>query len=289
MYYTKDSYRDSLNVSTTELQRQYRREVDLAKILEHLYRSYLELQAAGGYLTAGDAIAQASHLLRGNHDIARAERGLFSVLFVDDVQELTVGQLIFLQALCGESLSGATFAGDPVSAMGNFNGARPDRIFSLQATSLELRTQFRCPAAVETAAEHLLGESPVAVCIQPSRHALTLFRGNARRDETHFIRDYVGKLLQSGIPPSEIAIIFRSVRNVQAYEMALLNRNIEIETAGDVNLFNLPDVEDAVALLWSVVNPFRHDQLLRVMSGGTLRLCDATLQLLCSDPPSAQP
>ncbi|MDQ6931676.1 MAG: hypothetical protein M3160_00720, partial [Candidatus Eremiobacteraeota bacterium] len=53
--------------------------------------------------------------------------------------------------------------------------------------------------------------------------------------------------------------------------------------------FNLPDVEDAVALLWSVVNPFRHDQLLRVMSGGTLRLCDATLQLLCSDPPSAQP
>lgn len=289
LYYTKDSYRDSLRVSAAELQRQYRREVDLAKILEHLYRSYLDLLAERGCLTAGDAMAHVVHLLRENDDIARAERSSFGRAFIDDVQELTVAQLAFLQGLCGETLSGVTFAGDPTSAMSTFRGGRPDRVFSLPATSLKLETQFRCSTVVETAAQHLLGEQPISDFVQAQTQRLTLFRSGSRRTEAQFIADHVAQLLQSGASPSDIAIIFRSVLNVEAYEAALLERNIGIQTAGDVNLFNVSDVRDALALLWSVADPFRHDQLMRVISGGALALSDATLQLLCSDPPTHQP
>ena len=289
LYYTKDCYRDSLSVSTAELERQYRREVDLAKILEHLYRSYLDLLGTRRCLTPSDAIAQASHLLRRDRAIVETERISFGRLFIDDVQELTVAELMFLQALCGEMLSGVTFAGDAASAMGTFKGARPDRVFSIPATSVELQTQFRCATAVETAARHLLGEEAGEDCVAAQAHPLTLFRASDRRAEAGFIREHVARLLQSGVPPTEIAIIFRSVRNIETYESALLDRNIDIQTAGDVNLFNVSDVRDALALLWSVPDPFRHDQLLRVMSGAAVALSDATLQILCSDPPSVQP
>lgn len=288
LYYTKDSYRDSLRVSATELERQYRREVDLTKILEHLYRSYLDLLAERGCLTAGDAVAQGLRLLRENQDIARLERKTFNRLFIDDVQELTVAQLAFLQGLFGETLSGVTFAGDATSAMGTFKGARPDRVFSLPAISFEFETQFRCTPVVETAAQHLLGEQSIASCLQEETRQLTLFRAATRHAEAKFIAEHVAGLLQSGVSPDDIAILFRSVLYVETYESALLDRNIEIQTAGDVNLFKVPDVRDALAVLWSLANPFRHDQLLRVLSGGALRLCDATLQLLCSDPPSEQ-
>src|SRR5579883_3635391 len=63
LYYTKDSYRDSLAADGEELQRQYRREVDLAKILAKLYRSYLDHPVRQGCMTARDAIAEAARAL----------------------------------------------------------------------------------------------------------------------------------------------------------------------------------------------------------------------------------
>ena len=45
---TKDAYRDSLAVDAKELQRQYRREVDLAKILAKVYTRYVEVIAESG-------------------------------------------------------------------------------------------------------------------------------------------------------------------------------------------------------------------------------------------------
>ncbi len=43
-----------------------------------------------------------------------------------------------------------------------------------------------------------------------------------------------------------------------------------------------------MALLWSVYDPFRHDWLLRVLSSAALRFSDASLAILCSEPPDPQ-
>ncbi|HLI95033.1 MAG TPA: UvrD-helicase domain-containing protein, partial [Candidatus Baltobacteraceae bacterium] len=90
LYYTKDNHRDSLVADGAELQRQYRREIDLAKILAKLYRSYLEHPVKQGCLTPRDVIAQAADVLQVSADAARALRERYPAIFVDDVQELTI-------------------------------------------------------------------------------------------------------------------------------------------------------------------------------------------------------
>jgi len=57
LQYTKEQYRDSLDVSANELQRQYRREIDLAKVLAKLYQSYLDLLVHKECLSIHDAIS----------------------------------------------------------------------------------------------------------------------------------------------------------------------------------------------------------------------------------------
>jgi superfamily I DNA/RNA helicase len=47
-------------------------------------------------------------------------------------------------------------------------------------------------------------------------------------------------------------------------------------------------VLDALAILWLVHDPFRHDWLLRVLSGPAMGLSDASVYLLCGEPPDAQ-
>lgn len=288
LYYTKDSHRGSLDIDAAELQRQYRRELDLAKILAKLYRSYLDHPVRSGCLTPRDAIAEAAQFLEENTGAARSIRDNYPKVFVDDAQELTLGDLQFLQAIYGETLEGVMLAGDPDSATSAFRGARPDRVFALPGERVQLEEQFRSPFAVDVACRHLLGTpgSP-PVSLDP-QIGLTLFRATTRRAEAQFIAEHVIELLERGTPHEEIALLFRSVRNVRPYRDALLERNVRVQVIGDLNLFTEPEALDALAILWALHDPFRHEYLLRVLSGPAMALSDASIYTLCGEPPDAQ-
>lgn len=288
LYYTKDTHRDSLDADGTELQRQYRREIDLAKILAKLYRSYLEHPVKQGCLTPRDIIAQAADLLQSDRAAARRLRERYPAIFIDDAQELTIGELQLLQAIYGEDLDGATLAGDQESAISTFRGARPDRVFSLPGERLLMEVQHRSPFAIDAASRHLLGTAVVPPAPAVSDEGLTLFRASTRRAEAQFIAEHVVELLRAGVSHDDIAVLFRSVRDVRPYRDALLERNVEVQVAGDLNLFDEPEVLDALAVLWAVHDPFRHDYLLRVLSGPALALSDATVYALCSEPADTQ-
>jgi len=77
LQYTKEQYRDSLDVSPAELQRQYAREADLAKVLAKLYSSYMERLVGKGCLSVRDAIAEAALLLNDDPLPANAFRERF--------------------------------------------------------------------------------------------------------------------------------------------------------------------------------------------------------------------
>jgi superfamily I DNA/RNA helicase len=288
LYYTKETHQSSLNVDSTELQRQYRHEVDLAKILAKLYRSYLDHPVKQGCLTARDAIAEAVRLLRESPSLAGDVRALHAAAFVDDAQELTLAQLHLLQAIYGENLESVTLAGDENSATSTFRGARPDRVFAISGERIDLAEQRRSPFAVDVACRHLLGTAGSPPLSTDPQVGLTLFRASTRKAETQFIAEHVAGLLAGGAQPNEIALLFRSVANARAYCDALLDRNIPAQIAGDLNLFGEPEALDALAVLWLLHDPFRHEYLLRVLSGKAMAFADSTLAALCAEPEDSQ-
>ncbi len=264
LHYTKDTYRDSLDVTNDELQRQFRHESHLAQILSKLYRAYADATQSARLLTPRDAIAEAAALLRANPIGAAAARGDFGGVFVDDAQELNVGELLLLQALCGDDLAGVTLAGDPSGAIGTFRGARPDRTFALATQRVECGQRYRTD-------------------VQMRAH-----RAPDRTDEARWIAADVQQRLRGGATPEQLAIVFRSVSDVRLYEDALLARDVPVQTVGDVNLFLDPRALDALALLWNVYDPFAHDWLLRTLAAPAMALSDATLAALCATPANAQ-
>lgn len=288
LYYTKDSHRSSLDVNPAELQRQYRREVDLAKILARLYRSYLEHPVKQGCLAPRDVIAQAADVLQSDRDAARTLRERFPAVFIDEAQELTIGELQMLQAVYGENLDDVTLAGDQDSATSTFRGARPDRVFALPGERLTMEEQRRSPFSVDLACRRLLGTPGASPVSTDPQVGLTLFRASTRRAEAQFIAEHVVELLRSGAAHDDVAVLLRSVRDIRPYRDALLERNVCVQVAGDLNLFDEPETLDALAVLWAVHDPYRHDYLLRVLSGPALALSDASIYALCSEPPDVQ-
>lgn len=288
LHYTKDTYRDSLDVNAAELNRQYKHEVHLARILSRLYRAYLDHPVRAGCLTARDAVANALVRLSADKTPADALREHFPQAFVDDAHEMTVGEITFLQAIYGEKLVGVTLAYDRDSVTSAFRGARPDRVFAIEGERVALETQHRNPYALDLAARHLLGAPGTPPLGGDVRVGLQLFRATTQAAEAQFVADYVVDLLQNGTSTEEIALVFRSVDSVHPYCDALLARNVPVQIAGDVNLFAEGPALDALAILWAVYDPYRHDYLLRVLQGGAVNLSDASVQILCGEKPDAQ-
>ncbi|MBV8490975.1 MAG: ATP-dependent helicase [Candidatus Eremiobacteraeota bacterium] len=275
IFSTKSEHHDSLDVSPQELQRQYRREVDLAKILAKLYRRYDDLTDTSGLLTGRDAVARAAALARNDPNFARRRYERHQTAFVDGADELTAGRMALLEAIFGPALAGVTLATAAPLALPH------------GATTVELREQHRSPLAIELAVRTIV-RSPDRLDAHGVEPALELYRGRAQRDEAAFVAERVAGWLADGTPADRIAVLLRSVRRTEPYESALLDRNVPITVVGDVNVFEDRRCLDALALLWNVHDPFRHDWMLRTLANPAFALSDATLAALCSEPPHPQ-
>ncbi len=284
---TKDAYRDSLDVSPAELQRQYRREIDLAKVVAKLYKTYVGEVRASRFMTRRDAIAEALDALRADGQIAARARSFASAAFIDEAEESTLGTQLMLRAVYGNDLRGVTLAGDASSATSTFSGARPDSAFSSVATSVILRQQHRNPLAVELACRRI-ARNQAKLDAKDVDCAVVLHRAKSEADEAKYVADAVRTRLAAGTPPHEIAVVFRSVADVHAYEEALLDCNVPVAVSGDLNIFADRRALDALAVLWNVWDPFRHDWLIRTLRGPVYALSDASVATLCAEPPDAQ-
>ncbi len=256
---TKNTFHDSLDVTPPELGRQYRREVDLAKIIAKLYEHYVQLVSASGRMTGRDAVVAATRVLLEDGEFATRLRERHRLAFVDDAQELTDAQVQLLRAIFGESLAGVTLCGDPASAVSMVRRTQPELTFAQGSSRVKLRVAHRTPQ-------------------------VDVYRPKTALEEAAFVAERVGERIAQGVSASRIAVLFRSVHDVEIYERALLDANIPVVISGDVNLFTDRRVCDALALLWNVYDPFRHEWLLRTLSGPAVGLSDASLATLCGEP-----
>jgi superfamily I DNA/RNA helicase len=283
---TKDDYRSSLLVSPAELERQRRREIDLAKIVAKLYRSYLDELVRHGCLTAGDAVAEAIRLLGEQPPLAAAYRERFAFALVDDAHDLRNGEVRLLQALFGPKLRGVTFAGTLQSAIHGFAGARADVTLKLATATIELPAGATVPPAIAACAQAIATGS---VALQTdAAGAVRVHRAADREGEIAFVAQSVGALIAGGTPAARIAVVHRTARCLAAYEDALVDAGVEVALHGDVDLLARPEAGDALAALWVAVDPYRHAWLLRMLELPMLALGDVTLGVLCGEPANPQ-
>lgn len=278
---TSATYRDSLRIDNHELMRQRNREIDLTKILTRLYARYRDLLASHAFYTVSDALAQATkHLL--SSEINRAMlKERYAYACIDDAQDLAACEIAFLQALYGRELHGVTFAGDGTQATRTFAGARGEKTLSSAVIRCTLREHYRCPQAVTNVVRRVIDARSHGL---PATDDVTLYRATTIEDEATFVADTAAALIAHGAKPAQLSLITRSVHGIGPYIAALLKRDVPIDIGGDANLHDFNAVLDALALLWTVADPYRHEYLLRTLTTPWLALSDASIALLCNEP-----
>lgn len=268
---TKAAYRDSLAADGPEIARQYGREVDLAKILAALYAQFLAELDRRAVAYDADALPRAAAALEARRAVDQAPYGFG---FVDDVERLGASALRFLRAAFGPALGRVTLAGR------SWDGGD-------DTTAVTLQRNHRSAAAIAHAAACIERRSGPHVESAGAAGLVRLHRCADEGDEAAFVADEVASHIAAGAEPEQIAVIFRSVAAVAGYETALLERDVPVAIFGDFHPFRDRRSLDALALLWNVYDPFRHDWMVRTLEGPLLALSDATIATLCSEPDRA--
>jgi superfamily I DNA/RNA helicase len=179
-----------------------------------------------------------------------------------------------------------TLAGDAAQATCTFAGARGERSLAQAPVRFTLEQQRRSAPAIVDVVRRVID---VRAAGSAAPESVALFRATSVQDEADFVADNIAAAIAAGTQPQRIAVIARSVRAMGDYLHALLKREVPVDIAGDANLYDFSPVQDALAALWSVADPYRHDWLLRSLEAPWLALSDASIALLCGEPSSPQP
>ncbi|HZK67584.1 MAG TPA: ATP-dependent helicase, partial [Chloroflexota bacterium] len=196
---------------------------DLVELAEFSgrYRSYLKDRCL---LSAELAVREAMHLLEGNADLLSSYRARYPHLLVDQFEDATYA-LARLARLLGDN--GLFVAGNPLQAVNSYRGGSPAHLQRLiespEARILSLSSSYR-PAVAALRADSRLFPATVQSPEDPSpapADGATPRTFRYQSEESAWITHQVASLLRSGIPPRDIAVLFRTGSDPLARDLAL--------------------------------------------------------------------
>jgi DNA helicase II / ATP-dependent DNA helicase PcrA len=212
----------------------------------------------------------------------------FRFVLVDEYQDTNHAQYRFLQLLASH---GNLFAvGDPDQSVYGFRGADINNILDFErdfpgAESIALEQNYRSTNAILTSANAVidnnrdrkpkrlwsdLGEGdPVQVVEVEDEHA-----------EARFVAAEIARLVEEGLPASEIAVFYRTNAQSRVLEDVLVRQQIPYQVIGGPRFYERAEVKDIVAYLTVLHNPSDAVALMRIANRPRRGIGDTSLDRL---------
>jgi DNA helicase II / ATP-dependent DNA helicase PcrA len=264
--------------------------------------AYDEAKRRRECLDFADQMALAADLAEQFPEVAAIERSTYRAVLLDEYQDTSHAQLVFLRALFGAHHRGLDIAplltavGDPSQAIYGWRGASQGTLVAFPqqfpdagkpASVLTLSTSFRNDRSVLAVANAVAEPLRDGVVSTPELRARdAAIEGDVRcglyetvNDEAQAVGEQVSALWRadhekraSGTPTKSMAVLVRAWRQLPLIEAALRERGVPIEIVGVGGLLLEPEVVDVVATLRVMVDPARGDALMRLMTGARWRI-----------------
>jgi len=264
--------------------------------------AYDEAKRRRECLDFADQMALAADLAEKFPEVAATERSTYRAVLLDEYQDTSHAQLVFLRALFGafhDALGAApllTAVGDPSQAIYGWRGASQGTLVAFPqqfpdadkpASVLTLSTSFRNERSVLAVANAIAEPLRDGRVSTPELRARTAAVDGVVRcglyptvdDEAQALGDQVLELWRAdhekrvaGESTRSIAVLVRAWRQLPLIEAALRARGVPIEIVGVGGLLLEPEVVDVVATLRVMVDPARGDALMRLLSGARWRI-----------------
>jgi len=233
-----------------------------------VYKRYEESKTSpdGMGLDFDDLLLHVAGALENAPAVAEEFRNQYQTFVVDEYQDVTPLQQRVLEGWLGQR-DDLTVVGDANQTIYSFTGATPDYLLNFSrtyphGTVVKLQRDYRSTPEVTELANTVISKAT-------GREAGTRLELEGMRapgpeptfasypDEPSEARDIaaeIKKLIASGTPAREIAVLYRINAQSAVFEQALSDAGIVYQVRGGEGFFTRPEIREAINVLVSAVN-----------------------------------
>ena len=241
-----------------------------------LYRAYEGYKERHEKLDFDDMLTQCYQLLREDAAVREYWQRKYKFILVDEFQDVNQAQFACLQILA-ERHQNLFVVGDDDQSIYAFRGARPDFLLHFPtlypaAKKVTLNTNYRSTERIVNLAERVIGNNEVRFVknmkgIGEAGDKVTFFLAEDAAKEAAHIAEKIGRLLDEGMPLTEIAVIYRTNLQGGAFARELYKRGIPYDLRDNSgNVYEHWVAKDLLAYLLLAENEESDSALRRILN-----------------------
>jgi DNA helicase-2/ATP-dependent DNA helicase PcrA len=230
-----------------------------SKVAE-VYAGYEEAKRRNNEIDFSDLLLIMAGALEELPEIARAVRTQYRYFVIDEYQDVSPVQQRLLDAWLG-GRDDVCVVGDANQTIYSFAGAKPSYLLDFadkypEATVVRLERDYRSTPQIVDLANRLIsaGSQPAAARLtligqRPDGPKPTFAEYDDEVAEATAAASTAKRLIASGTPAAEIAVLFRINAQSEVYEQALAEAGISYVLRGGERFFDRAEVRQAIVLL----------------------------------------
>jgi DNA helicase-2/ATP-dependent DNA helicase PcrA len=240
-----------------------------------VYRLYQQRLLEASAMDFDDLLMVTVELLGAFPQVLEHYQDRFRYLLVDEYQDTNHAQYRLVQML-GAKHRNVCVVGDSDQSIYAFRGADIRNILEFQrdypdARVVVLDRNYRSTQTILDAANaviaHNLGRQPKHLWTDLGvGEPVTVYRAQDEHDEAAYIAEEVGALGDGGIPPSSIAVFYRTHAQSRVLEEVLVRYGVPYQVIGGPRFYERREVKDVLAYLRVLVNPSDEVALKRIIN-----------------------
>ncbi|WNG29053.1 AAA family ATPase [Cystobacter fuscus] len=263
---------------------------DYDLIAHMVYEAYQLGLKAQGSVDFDDLLILPSRLLREHEDLRKKYTERFRYILVDEFQDTNQAQLDLLKLLVSGETRNVCAVGDDDQCIYSWRGAEVRNILSFDkyfpgGKEVRLEQNYRSTQVVLDAANAVIAQNPE----RKAKQMWSERKGGARiqvvsapteEDEARYVAQEISKLVAGGIPPDEIAVLYRVNGQSRPVEEMLREKGLRYEVLSGSEFFDRREVKDVVAYFKLIANPRDETSLLRIINVPARGIGDVTMERL---------
>ena len=258
-----DYYLDMISLSAEELRKKYTEALSPSDII---FYGYLWQEKKCFGLDYNDLLVFTLHIFDTVSETGDKWRNRLEYIMIDEFQDIDDPQYRLMRNLC-QTHKNLFIVGDPDQTVYTWRGASVKFLMDFESEFSPVKTVFmnanyRSSPEIIAVANSLISKNTSRiekklVSLQPSGNLPVYSHNKTQETEASRIAEEIDKLSKSGIPLSDIAILYRAHYVTRQLEETLLKKEIPYTIYSGVQFFDRAEIKDALSYLRMIA--FRDD------------------------------
>ena len=248
---------------------------DFDEIALEVYRKYEKSLKINNAVDFDDLLILPLKLFNNNPGVLQKYQEKYKYVFIDEYQDTNEPQYI-LSKMISAKYKNITVVGDADQAIFTWRGANYKNILNFEkdykdAKVVLLEENNRSTKTILNAANNVIKNNKVRkeknLWTQNEEGSkITYYKAFDEKDESNYVVNEIKKLIEKGVNPKDICVLYRANAQSRTVEEAFLTSNISYNIVGSYAFYNRKEIKDLIAYLKLIYNNKDDVSLLRVIN-----------------------